>query len=179
MTRGYMDKKCYYEILEVDIEANSETIQKSFRNLVKQWHPDICRLPEAENVIKELNEAYDVLKDEYTRERYDSDMGYDLKKQLKEELLALEEKENFYFDKKNSGTSKKYEKILDEDREKGYSDAFSKFKTKQNEEKNQKKKPKEQKVYVTEAYDSKFTKWFFPAFIVFLITTIIIVKNKG
>ena len=174
-----MNKKCYYDVLKVEIDDSSEVIQKSFRNLVKHWHPDVCDHPEADNMIKELNEAYDVLKDEYTRERYDSEMGYDLKKQLQEELETLKEKEIFYFDKKNNEFPNKYENRVDEDREKGYSEAFSRFKSIQDEEKNQKKKPKEQKSNVAEAYDSKFTKWFFPAFIIFLITTIIFVKNKG
>jgi len=102
MTRGYMGKKCYYEVLEVDIEASSELIQKSFRNLVKQWHPDICKLPEAENMIKQLNEAYEVLKDDYTRDRYDSEKGYDLKKQQREELQSIKEEQDFYVFKMNS-----------------------------------------------------------------------------
>ena len=45
--------KCYYEILETDITATQEEIQKSFRKLVKKWHPDISKEANAENIIKE------------------------------------------------------------------------------------------------------------------------------
>ena len=54
--------KCYYEILETDITATQEEIQKAFRKLVKKWHPDVCKHPSAESKIKEINEAYEILK---------------------------------------------------------------------------------------------------------------------
>ena len=53
--------KCYYETLETERSATQEEIQKAFRKLVKKWHPDISKEANAENIIKEINEAYDIL----------------------------------------------------------------------------------------------------------------------
>lgn len=67
-----MTEKDYYEILEVSKTASAEEIKKSFRRLAMQYHPD--RNPgnsEAEAKFKELNEAYEVLKDEQKRAAYD------------------------------------------------------------------------------------------------------------
>ncbi|MGK2741829.1 molecular chaperone DnaJ [Tepidicaulis sp. LMO-SS28] len=67
-----MSKRCFYDVLGVDRSASPEELKKAFRTLAKQHHPD--RNPgdaEAEKKFKELNEAYDVLKDEQTRAAYD------------------------------------------------------------------------------------------------------------
>ncbi len=67
-----MTEKDYYEILEVSKTASGDEIKKSFRRLAMQYHPD--RNPgnkEAEARFKEINEAYEVLKDEQKRAAYD------------------------------------------------------------------------------------------------------------
>ena len=67
-----MTEKDYYELLEVSRDADSETIKKSYRRLAMKYHPD--RNPgdkEAETKFKEINEAYDVLKDSQKRAAYD------------------------------------------------------------------------------------------------------------
>ena len=67
-----MTEKDYYEILEVSKTASGEEIKKAFRRLAMQYHPD--RNPgnkEAETRFKEINEAYEVLKDEQKRAAYD------------------------------------------------------------------------------------------------------------
>lgn len=67
-----MTEKDYYEILEVSKDASGDEIKKSFRRLAMQYHPD--RNPgnkEAETKFKEINEAYEVLKDEQKRAAYD------------------------------------------------------------------------------------------------------------
>ena len=63
-----MTEKDYYELLEVSRDADGETIKKSYRRLAMKYHPD--RNPgdkEAETKFKEINEAYDVLKDSQKR----------------------------------------------------------------------------------------------------------------
>src|SRR5436189_6134879 len=65
-------KRDYYETLGVEKGANPEAIKKAFRKLAMDYHPD--RNPgdkSAEQKFKELNEAYDVLKDEQKRAAYD------------------------------------------------------------------------------------------------------------
>ena len=61
----------YYEILNVNRDASSEEITASYRKLAKILHPDVCKSPEAGELFKVVNEAYQVLKDEKKREAYD------------------------------------------------------------------------------------------------------------
>ncbi len=61
----------YYEVLNVRRDASSEEITASYRKLAKILHPDVCGSPEAEELFKVVNEAYQVLKDPKKRETYD------------------------------------------------------------------------------------------------------------
>ena len=67
-----MTKRDYYDVLGVQRNASDADIKKAFRNLAKENHPD--RNPnnkEAETRFKEINEAYETLKDPQTRSSYD------------------------------------------------------------------------------------------------------------
>jgi molecular chaperone DnaJ len=67
-----MSKQDYYATLGVARGASAEDMKKSYRKLAMQYHPD--RNPGdhvAEQKFKELNEAYDVLKDDQKRAAYD------------------------------------------------------------------------------------------------------------
>lgn len=67
-----MAKQDYYATLGVAREAGAEDLKKAYRKLAMQFHPD--RNPndkQAESKFKEVNEAYDVLKDEQKRAAYD------------------------------------------------------------------------------------------------------------
>ena len=67
-----MAKQDYYETLGVRRDADADTLKKAFRSLAMKYHPD--RNPDdngAEQRFKEINEAYDVLKDEQKRAAYD------------------------------------------------------------------------------------------------------------
>ena len=66
-----MVKKTYYEILEVDKKASQEDIKSAYRRLVMLYHPDKNKLPEAEEIFKEIAEAYSVLSDPDKRKQYD------------------------------------------------------------------------------------------------------------
>jgi len=64
--------KDYYKILGVSRNADPEAMKKAYRRLVKRYHPD--RRPEdvsAEERFKEVQEAYQVLKDPGKRSQYD------------------------------------------------------------------------------------------------------------
>jgi molecular chaperone DnaJ len=62
----------YYQILGVTKGASAEEIKKSYRKLAMKYHPDQNKdSKEAEAKFKEINEAYDVLKDEQKRAAYD------------------------------------------------------------------------------------------------------------
>lgn len=64
-----MSKRDYYEILGVGKTASADEIKKAFRRLAVQHHPDKEGGDEVK--FKEINEAYDVLKDTDKRQRYD------------------------------------------------------------------------------------------------------------
>ncbi len=63
--------KDYYTILGVPRTAHAAEIKRAYRRLVQQFHPDINPDPSAQELIKEINEAYDVLGDEVKRREYD------------------------------------------------------------------------------------------------------------
>ena len=67
-----MAKRDFYEVLGVAKDAGADDLKKAFRKLAMQHHPD--RNPgdaSAEQKFREVNEAYDVLKDEQKRAAYD------------------------------------------------------------------------------------------------------------
>ena len=67
-----MKFKDYYKILGVERGVSGDDLQKSFRKLARQYHPDVNKAKEAEERFKEINEAYEVLKDPDKRARYDA-----------------------------------------------------------------------------------------------------------
>ncbi len=64
-----MAKRDYYEVLGVSKSASADEIKKAFRRLAVQHHPD--KEGGDESKFKEINEAYEVLKDSSKRQRYD------------------------------------------------------------------------------------------------------------
>jgi molecular chaperone DnaJ len=65
-------KRCYYETLEVERDADDNKLKAAFRKLAMKWHPDRNPGDAASEVrFKEINEAYEVLKDSDKRAAYD------------------------------------------------------------------------------------------------------------
>jgi curved DNA-binding protein len=62
----------YYETLGVTRSASSDEIQKAYRKLARKCHPDINKEKGAEEKFKAITEAYEVLKDDDKRKRYDA-----------------------------------------------------------------------------------------------------------
>jgi molecular chaperone DnaJ len=65
-------KRCYYETLEVERSADDSVLKSSFRKLAMKFHPDRNPGDDTSEVkFKELNEAYEILKDKDKRAAYD------------------------------------------------------------------------------------------------------------
>ena len=62
----------FYQMLGVPRTASQDDIQRAYRRLARQYHPDVNHDPGAEERFKDVSEAYDVLSDPQTRRRYDA-----------------------------------------------------------------------------------------------------------
>lgn len=67
-----MSDKTYYDILGVKKDASEQDIKKSYRKLVRKYHPDVSDAPDADEKIAEINNAYETLKDKDKRAEYDA-----------------------------------------------------------------------------------------------------------
>ncbi|GAA2086814.1 DnaJ C-terminal domain-containing protein [Actinomadura alba] len=61
-----------YGTLGVSRNASQEEIQRAYRKLAREYHPDVNKDPSAEDRFKDVSEAYSVLSDPETRRRYDA-----------------------------------------------------------------------------------------------------------
>ena len=67
-----MSKRDYYEVLGVSSSASEAELKKAYRSKAKELHPDRnSDNPNSESQFKEVNEAYDVLKDQNKKAAYD------------------------------------------------------------------------------------------------------------
>ena len=66
-----MQFKDYYQTLGVARDASADDLKKAFRKLARKYHPDVSKEPDAEQRMREVNEAYAVLSDPEKRAAYD------------------------------------------------------------------------------------------------------------
>lgn len=69
-----MDSRGYYAILEVSERASYQEIKRSYRKLARKYHPDRNAASGAEETIKKINQAFEVLSNREKRRQYDSDI---------------------------------------------------------------------------------------------------------
>lgn len=127
--------KNYYEILEVNENASPEIIDKVYKMLVKKYHPDLQpneKKQEAEQKIKLINEAYDVLSDKSKKELYDIELRnsfVDIEQynliineniKLKNELNNIKAKINYYNNTANNNTYSNYNNYYSNTQTKNY-----------------------------------------------------------
>lgn len=63
--------KDYYAILKIRRFASSAEVRRAYRVLVQKYHPDVNPDPSAATIIREVNEAYEMLGDEQKKREYD------------------------------------------------------------------------------------------------------------
>jgi curved DNA-binding protein len=66
-----MQYKDYYEILGVTRSAGADEVKRAYRKLARKFHPDVSKEKNAESRFKEVQEAYEVLRDSEKRAAYD------------------------------------------------------------------------------------------------------------
>jgi curved DNA-binding protein len=66
-----MQYKDYYQILGLSRTAEAAEVKRAYRKLARKYHPDVSKERNAEEKFKELQEAYEVLKDPEKRAAYD------------------------------------------------------------------------------------------------------------
>src|SRR6202030_3360958 len=73
-----MEFRDYYKVLGVERAASADQIKTAYRRLARKYHPDVSKEPNAEARFKEMQEAYEVLKDPEKRAAYNQ-LGADWK----------------------------------------------------------------------------------------------------
>jgi curved DNA-binding protein len=66
-----MQYKDYYEVLGVARGADADAVKRAYRKLARKYHPDVSKEKNAESKFKEVQEAYEVLRDTEKRAAYD------------------------------------------------------------------------------------------------------------
>ena len=121
--------KDYYKILEIDKDASPEIIKVAYKLLVKKYHPDLKEGKEkkqAEEKIKEINEAYDILSNPEKKAQYNHTLISDSisleqykavlteNQNLKKELSFLKNNYNQSYNRTNY-TKTQYTNMYDND----------------------------------------------------------------
>lgn len=68
--------KNYYKILQIDPSAEQEVVEAAYRRLARKYHPDTNQSSNATQRMQEINEAYEILKDQVKRARYDQEQSF-------------------------------------------------------------------------------------------------------
>jgi hypothetical protein len=64
-----------YGVLGVSQTASAAELKTAWRRAARQWHPDVCREPDAAEQFQAIQEAWEILSDENRRARYDAGMA--------------------------------------------------------------------------------------------------------
>ena len=115
--------KNYYKILQVDKDASPEIIKVAYKLLVKKNHPDLKEGSEkqiAEEKIKEINEAYDVLSNPEEKAEYDLNLinefiSQEQYNEILNENINLKKELNYFNNlyNKNNSAKRQYSNMYD------------------------------------------------------------------
>lgn len=72
---GPSSQSTLYGLLGIDRSATPEQVKSAYRRAARQWHPDVNKEPDAEQVFLRLKEAYQILSEPRQRKRYDAGLS--------------------------------------------------------------------------------------------------------
>lgn len=117
--------KNYYELLEVSENASPEVIEKAYKALAKKYHPDLQpdeKKQEAENKIKMINEAYEILSNKEKKQRYDEQLRI---QKLKEEQKRPIKKPQTNQSQDYDNFQNEYNRVMNEAYKNAYQNAYN------------------------------------------------------
>lgn len=71
----YVNTTTLYSVLGIQRTATDEEIKSAYRRMVKQWHPDVCKEPNAQEMFIRIKEVYELLSNPTKRARYDAGLA--------------------------------------------------------------------------------------------------------
>lgn len=102
-----------YELLEVSEKASKEVIEKAYKVLAKRYHPDLQEekdKKQAEEKMKQINEAYTILIDDEKRKAYDIELNAKRQEEIQKKMqenTSLEQ--DFFNDLQNANMKRQKE----------------------------------------------------------------------
>lgn len=142
--------KNYYDILQVNRNASPEIIEKAYKTLAKKYHPDLQseeNKKQSEEILKEINEAYETLSNIEKKQAYDASLDEEEKQSTnpmnesantpprsenqwhdnhQQEVLRQQQyqKEKQYQEQLRREQELAYQQQLEQARQKAYHDAY-------------------------------------------------------
>lgn len=65
----------FYAQLGIAKIATDDEIKRAYRRMARQWHPDVCKEPDAREQFEAVKRAYDILSDRIARKKYDAGLA--------------------------------------------------------------------------------------------------------
>ena len=120
----------YYDILQVNRNASPEIIEKAYKTLAKKYHPDLQteeNKKQSEEILKEINEAYETLSHAEKKQAYDASLDEKEKQStnpMNESAHTPPHFENQYQELLHREQELAYQQQLEQARQKAYHDAY-------------------------------------------------------